>query len=207
MIAAYAMDGRAWKAIDLFLRMAETAIEPDCITFVALLSACSHGGLIDEGYKYFTRMITVNRILPKIQHYGCMVDLLGRVGKLEEAAKLINSMPIEPDVSMWSAFTRACGSHQNVDLAEHAFKHLTEIDPLNDAAYVLLSNIYAKAGRWDGVSRARKKLHELGIQKQPGCSLIEINGTVHEFRAGDFLNPQSVEIYSMLVLQELLFGS
>lgn len=102
---------------------------------------------------------------------------------------------------------RACGSHQNVDLAEHAFKHLTEIDPLIDAAYVLLSNIYAKAGRWDGVSRARKKLHELGIQKQPGCSLIELNGTVHEFRAGDFLNPQSVEIYSMLVLQELLFGS
>jgi len=198
MIAAHAMEGQAWKAIDLFLKMEEQAIEPDHVTFIALLSACSHGGLIDEGNKYFNRMTDVYKIVPKIQHYGCMVDLLGRVGKLEEALKLINSMPIEPDVFMWSALMRACGSHQNVDLAEHAFKHLTEIDPLNDAAHVLLANIYAKAGRWDDVSWARKKLYEAGVQKQPGCSLIEQNGVVHEFRAGDFSNPQSVEIYSML---------
>ncbi|KAG7965787.1 hypothetical protein I3843_08G017600 [Carya illinoinensis] len=198
IIGAHAMEGKAWEAIDLFLKMEETAIEPDYVTFIALLSACSHGGLIDEGYKYFNKMTTVYKIAPTIQHYGCMVDLLGRVGKLEEAVKLIDSMPIEPDVSIWSALLRACGSHQNIELAEHAFKHLTEIDPLNDAAHVLLSNIYAKAGRWDEVSWARKKLHDLGVQKHPGCSLIELNGIVHEFRAGDFSSPQSAEIYAML---------
>ncbi|CAL2234573.1 unnamed protein product [Prunus armeniaca] len=198
MIAAHAMEGQAQKAIDLYSEMEALAIKPDHVTFVALLSACSHGGLVNEGYTYFNKMSSVYSIVPKIQHYGCMVDLLGRAGRLDQAVKFIESMPIKPDISIWSSLLRACGSHQNLELAEKVFQQLIKIDPLNDAAYALISNIYAKAGRWDDVSWARKKLHELGVRKQPGCSLIEQNGAVHEFTAWDFSNPQSAEIYAML---------
>ncbi|KAK9273094.1 hypothetical protein L1049_017901 [Liquidambar formosana] len=198
MIASYAMEGQAKKAIDLYLELEQTEIKPDYITFIALLSACSHGGLIDEGYKYFNKMSSFYNISPRIQHYGCMVDLLGRLGHLDEAVKFIETMPIEPDISIWSALMRACETYHNVELAEYAFKHLIEMNPLNDAAYVLLSNIYAKAGRWDDVSWVRRKLKELGVQKQPGCSLIEQNGVVHEFTAADFSSPRSAEIYLML---------
>ncbi|VVA15005.1 PREDICTED: pentatricopeptide [Prunus dulcis] len=198
MIAARAMEGQAQKAIDLYSEMEALAIKPDHVTFVALLSACSHGGLVNEGYTYFNKMSSVYSIVPKIQHYGCMVDLLGRAGRLDQAVRFIESMPIKPDISIWSSLLRACGSHQNLELAEKVFQELIKIDPLNDAAYALISNIYAKAGRWDDVSWARKKLHELGVRKQPGCSLIEQNGAVHEFTAWDFSNPQSAEIYAML---------
>lgn len=198
MIAAHAMEGQAKKAIELFSEMEATEIKPDHVTFIGLLSACSHGGLVDEGHMYFNRMTSVYNIIPKIQHYGCMVDLLGRVGHLDEAVKFIELMPIKPDTFIWSALLRACESHQNVELAEHAFQQLMVLDPLHDAAHVLLSNIYAKAGRLNDLSQARKRLHELGIRKQPGSSLIEQNGTVHEFRASDFSNPQSANIYSML---------
>ncbi|KAL3746701.1 hypothetical protein ACJRO7_015619 [Eucalyptus globulus] len=198
MIGAYAMEGQAQKAVDLFSKMEATGIKPDQVTFIALLSACTHGGLIDEGYEYFHKMKNEYRIEPGIQHYGCMVDLLSRFGQLQEALELIHSMPVEADTIIWSSFMRACETHQNVELAEYAHKRLVEINPTNDAAHVLLSKIYARAGRWDDASLARTKLHELGIRKHPGCSLTEQNGTVHEFRAEDFSNSQSPEIYSML---------
>lgn len=198
MIAAHAMEGQAEKAIDLYLEMEVTGTKPDHVTFIALLSACSHGGLVNEGYTFFNKMSSVYNIIPKIQHYGCVVDLLGRVGHLDEAVKFIELMPIKPDIFIWYALLRACESHLNVELAEDAFQQLIMLDPLETAAYVLLSNIYAKAGRWDDASRTRTKLHELGIQKQPGCSLIEQNGTVYKFTAADFSHPESTNIYSML---------
>lgn len=198
MIAAYAMEGQARKAIDLYEEMKERGINPDQVTFVSLLSACSHGGLVDEGHKYFNKMSSVYNISPNIQHYGCMVDLLGRAGQLENAVNFIECMPIEPDSSIWSALLGACVTHHNVQLAEHAFKHLIEIEPLKDSAYLLLSNIYAKAERWDDVSSVRRKLKEMGVPKQPGCSMIDQNGVVQEFKSWDFSNPLSAEIYLML---------
>lgn len=198
MIAAHAMEGQATKAIDLYLEMEATGIKPDHVTFVALLSACSHGGLVNKGLSYFNKMSTVYNITPKIQHYGCMVDLLGRSGHLGEALKFIKLMPTKPDITIWSSLLRACGIHQNVELAEYAFQQLIELDPRNDAAYVLLSNTYAKAGRWDDISHTRKKLFELGVRKKPGCSLIELDGVMHEFTAADFSSPWSAKIYSLL---------
>ncbi|KAJ6697933.1 hypothetical protein OIU79_011482 [Salix purpurea] len=153
MMAAYAMEGHAREAIDLYLEMEASGVKPDHVTSIALLAACSHGGLVDEGYKYFNKLRSFYNITPTIQHYGCMVDLLGRIGHLEETVKFIERMPIEPDVSIWSSLMRACRSHHNVELAEQAFKQLVEIDPTNDGAHVLLSNIYADAGKWDGVSK------------------------------------------------------
>ncbi|CAK7353424.1 unnamed protein product [Dovyalis caffra] len=195
IIAAYAMEGHASEAINVYLEMEERGVKPDHVTFVALLAACSHGGLVDEGYKYFNKLSNFYNITPTIQHYGCMADLLGRAGHLEETVKFIERMPIEPDVSIWSSLMRACRSHHNVELAEHAFKHVIETDPTNVGAHVLLSNIYADAGRWDDVSRVRTKLHETGVPKQPGFSMIEQNGVVHEFTAS---NPVSADIICML---------
>lgn len=198
MIAAHAMEGQAAKAIELYLEMEATGIKPDHVTFVALLSACSHGGLVNEGFSYFNKMSSVYNISPNIQHYGCMVDLLGRVGQLDEALKFIKLMPIKPDISVWSAFLKACESHQNIELAEYAFQQLIELDPLNDGAYVLLSNTYANAGRSDDLTHTRKKLHELRIKKKLGCSVIEQDGVMHEFTSADFSNPKSAKIYSLL---------
>ena len=166
MIGAYAMEGQAQKAVDLFAKMEATGMRPDRVTFIALLSACSHGGLVDEGYKYFHKMKNEYRIDPGVQHYGCMVDLLGRFGRLKEALELIRSMPVEADVVVWSSLMRACETHQNVKLAEYAHKRLIEIDPTNDAAHILLSKMYARAGRWEDASLVRTKLHELGVLKK-----------------------------------------
>ncbi|XP_062097076.1 pentatricopeptide repeat-containing protein At3g62890-like [Humulus lupulus] len=198
MIAAHAMEGQTSKAFDLYMEMEVTGIKPDHITFIALLSACSHGGLVNEGFSYFNEMSTAYNITPNLQHFGCMADLLGRVGQLDRALKFIKTMPVKPDISMWSSLLRACKSHQNVELAEYAFQQLIELDPVNDAAYALLSNTYAKAGRWDDVSHTRKKLFDLGVRKTPGCSLIEEEGVVHEFIAADFSSPHSSKIYSFL---------
>jgi pentatricopeptide repeat protein len=195
MMAAYAMEGQALEAIDLYLEMEERGVKPDHVTFIALLAACSHGGLVDEGYKYFNKLRRFYNITPTIHHYGCMVDLLGRVGHLEETVKFIERMPIEQDVSIWSSLMRACRSHHNVELAEQAFKQLIEIDPTNNGAHVLLSNIYADAGRWDDASKVRTKLHETGAPKQPGFTMIEQNGVVHEFVASNLV---SADILCML---------
>ncbi|KAK2983116.1 hypothetical protein RJ640_022588 [Escallonia rubra] len=198
MIAAHAMEGQPHKAIALYMEMEVSGIKPDHITFIALLSACSHGGLVDEGYRYFNKMRTVYNLKPAVQHYGCMVDLLGRVGRLEDAKEFIETMPIEPDASIWSSLMRACATYHKVKLAEHAFERIIKMDPSNASAYVLLSNIYAKAKRWEDMSWVRRKMKEIGVQKQLGCSLIEHNGTVHKFTSGDFSDTKYAEIYSML---------
>ena len=198
MIAAHAMEGQAGQAIDLYLEMEAKGIKPDHVTFIALLSGCSHGGLLDQGLEYFNKMSSVHGIMPNVQHYGCIVDLLGRTGHLDEALEFIKLMPIQPDISIWSALLRASRSHHSVALAEHAFQRLIELDPLNDSAYVLLSNTYAKAGRLDDLRHTRKKLFELGIRKKPGCSVIEKDGTMYEFTASDFSNPESAKIYTLL---------
>ncbi|XP_030507151.2 pentatricopeptide repeat-containing protein At3g62890 [Cannabis sativa] len=198
MIAAHSMEGRTSKAIDLYMEMEAAGIKPDHITFIALLSACSHGGLVNEGLSYFNQMSKFHNITPNVQHFGCIVDLLSRAGQLNEALKFIEMMPVKPDISIWSSLLRACKSHQNVHLAEYAYQQLIELDPLNVAAYVLLSNTYAKAGRWDDASRTRKKLFDLGVKKTPGCSLIEDEGVMHEFTTADFSSPHSSKIYSLL---------
>ncbi|XP_031372667.1 pentatricopeptide repeat-containing protein At3g22690-like [Punica granatum] len=198
MMAGYAMEGKALKAVELFSEMVSQGLKPDFITFVALLSACSHGGLLEEAYRYFNEMESKYGIEPMVQHFGCMVDLLGRVGRLEEALEMICSMPLGPDAAIWSTFLRAYESHQNVELAELAFRRLVELDPSSDSAHVVLSKVYAKLGRWDDMRLVRRKLHELGTRKKLGCSMIEQDGSVHEFTSEDFSNPLSREIYSTL---------
>jgi pentatricopeptide repeat protein len=198
MIGGLAMHGRGRAAINLFSNMLEAKVKPNAVTFMNVLCACSHTGLVNEGRTLFYQMEPVHGLVPEDKHYACMVDILGRSGLLEEAVELIEKMPMAPTAAVWGALLGACRLHGNIELAEQACSRLLELDPRNHGAYVLLSNIYAKTGKWDRVSGLRKVMRDSGLKKEPGCSSIEVNGIVHEFLAGDNCHPLSKEIYSKL---------
>lgn len=198
MIAGLAMHGRGKAAIDMFSKMLEAKVKPNAVTFTNVLCACSHAGLVNEGQTFFYQMEPVYGVVPGEKHYASMVDILGRSGRLEEAVELIKKMPTVPSASVWGALLGACRLYGNVELAEEACSRLLELDPRNHGAYVLLSNIYAKTGKWDRVSELRKLMRDSGLQKERGCSSIEVNGIVHEFLVGDISHTSSKEIYSKL---------
>ncbi|XP_020585876.1 pentatricopeptide repeat-containing protein At2g29760, chloroplastic isoform X3 [Phalaenopsis equestris] len=193
-----AMHGRGMEAMDLFKEMQVAKVKPNHVTFTNILSACSHAGLVEEGRMYFTKMLPLYGIAPQIEHYGCMADILGRAGRLEEARELIKSMPFQPPASAWGALLGACVVHGDVLLGELACHKLLELEPRNDGAYVLLSNLYAKAGRWEDVGRLRKSMRDQGLKKEPGCSSMEVDGVIHEFLVGDASHPLSERIYKKL---------
>eukprot|EP01018_Ginkgo_biloba_P002731 Gb_33134 [translate_table: standard] len=198
MIAGYAMHGCGKDALKLFEQMQCSGINPDHVTLVSVLSACCHAGLVDKGRQYFDSMSHHYHITPEMEHYGCMVDLLGRAGQLEEALEFINKMPIKPQATVWRCLLGACRIYNNIDIGECASKHLFELDPKNAAPYVLLSNIYAAAGRWDATENVRRMMKDRKVTKTPGCSWIEINKEVHAFLVGDRSHPQTHKIYSKL---------
>ncbi|KAA8519092.1 hypothetical protein F0562_013348 [Nyssa sinensis] len=195
MIQGLAMHGHAEEALRLFSKMMQIGVKPNGVTFIGLLYACSHMGLINEGRMFFSSMTRDHGIIPQIEHYGCMVDLFSRAGLLQEAHEFIRKMPIKPNGVVWGAFLGGCRVHKNVEMAEEAIKHLLELDPLNDGYYVVLSNIYAEAKRWEDTARVRKLMRDQGVKKTPGCSSITIDGVVHEFVAGDETHPQAEEIH------------
>ncbi|KAJ4951200.1 hypothetical protein NE237_028032 [Protea cynaroides] len=198
MIVGYAVHGYAEQALRLFDQMRSKEIVPDDITFVGVLSACSHGGLVIQGKEFFGNMRRVYGIEPKAEHYACMIDLLGRVGLLEEANKLITRMPMEPDEAAWGALLNACRMHGNVELGKFAADKLLQLDPKDSGIYALLANMYASRRRWDDVRMVRSMMRDRGIKKNPGNSLIEVDGKVHEFLVADKSHPQSEEIYNIL---------
>ncbi|XP_071731183.1 pentatricopeptide repeat-containing protein At3g62890-like [Rutidosis leptorrhynchoides] len=198
MIGALAMHGRAKDAIELFVEMEKQRVKPDEITFVGLLNACAHGGLLDAGFGYFNRMQEVYKIEPTVNHYGCIVDLLGRVGQLAEAEELISTMPMAPSPAVWGALLGACKVHGNVDIGERIGKMLINLEPQNGGGYVLLSNIYAKAGRWEDVEKLRALMKEKGVKTITGRSTIDLNGVLHEFKIGESDHPRIREIYAMV---------
>ncbi|XP_027343364.1 pentatricopeptide repeat-containing protein At1g08070, chloroplastic-like [Abrus precatorius] len=184
MISGLALHGLGHEAIEVFQDMERAELEPDDITFLGLLSACNHGGLMEEGQFYFETMQVKYKIVAKIQHYGCIVDLLGRAGRLEEALGVIHDMPLEPDVLIWKAILSASMKHNDIVMGHTAAFRAIELAPEDSSCYVLLSNIYAKAGRWDDVSKVRSMMKRRGVRKIPGCSSILVNGEVHEFLVG-----------------------
>lgn len=198
MISGLASHGNADKALALFTKMVDEGFEPDDITFIGILSACSHAGLVESGRQHFNSMIRDYKISPKLHHYGCMIDLLSRAGLFDEAKALMEKMEMKPDGAIWGSLLGACRVHGNVELAELVAGHLLELEPENPGVYALLSNIYAGAGRWDDVARIRTRLNDKGMKKLPGCSSIEVDSIVHEFLVGDKAHPQSNEIYGML---------
>ncbi|KAJ6314457.1 hypothetical protein OIU78_018019 [Salix suchowensis] len=170
MIAGLAMHGQAEEALWLFSEMIKLGMKPNGVTLIGLLHACSHMGLIDEGRRFFASMTADYGVIPQIEHYGCVVDLLSRAGLLREAHDFIMSMPVKPNGVVWGALLGGCKVHKNIDLAEEAMKHLSELDPLNDGYYVVISNIYAEAERWEDAARVRKLMKARGVKKTSGWS-------------------------------------
>ncbi|KAK9290955.1 hypothetical protein L1049_009135 [Liquidambar formosana] len=198
MIVGYASHGHAEQALVLFKQMTRMKFKPDDITFVGVLSACNHGGLVTEGWEYFRNMKGNFGLEPKVEHYACMIDLLGRIGLLAEAYDLITRMPMGPDEAAWGALLNACRMHGNVELGMLAANKLMDLDPKDSGIYVLLANICAKGRRWGDVKMVRSMMRERGIKKTPGRSLIEVEGEFHEFLVADESHPLSEEIYEVL---------
>nr|GMC61286.1 pentatricopeptide repeat-containing protein At2g34400 [Ipomoea batatas] len=201
MISALAFHGRAFEALSLFDRMsAEGDVNlPDDITFVGVLSACVHAGLVDEGYQIFSLMKS-HGLVPKIEHYSCMVDLLSRAGCVEEAWDLIEKMPEKPDEVLLGAVLGACRKVKNVEIAERVMQLILQMEPSNSGNYIISSKIYAHEKRWDESARMLRLMKEKGVTKTPGCSWIEMDSQVFEFHAGDSLNQNTTEIYEVLKL-------
>lgn len=198
MIAGYGMHGQAKEALKVFYDMNRAGVRPNYITFVSVLAACSHAGLVDEGWFWFRAMQHRFRIEPGLEHYGCMVDLLGRAGFLSRAYDLIKEMKVQTDFVIWGSLLAACRMHNNVELGEISARKLFELDPNNCGYFVLLSNIYADAGRWEDVKRMRTYMKKHGLAKPPGFSLVELKGVVHVFLVGDTEHPQCAKIYAYL---------
>ncbi|XP_076952917.1 pentatricopeptide repeat-containing protein At3g16610-like [Bidens hawaiensis] len=190
LILGYGIHGFGPEAVSLFEHMQTLGFDPDDVTFICLLSACSHSKLVSEGKHCFAAMIDKFRIAPRKEHYLCMVDLLGRAGLLTEAHRFIQSMPFKPDVGIWSTLLGACRIHKNVGLVEEISRNVEILGPESSGNFVLLSNVYSTAKRWDDAARARVLQREKGFKKSPGCSWVEINGTVHAFVSGDKSHPQ-----------------
>lgn len=198
IVGGYGMHGHGEIAVQLFDEMLRTGIRPDKALFVSVLSACSHAGLTDKGLEYFAAMEKQYRFQPGPEHYSCVVDLLGRAGRVKEAKDFIESMQVKPDGAVWGALLNACKIHRNVELAELAFERIIELEPTNIGYYVLLSNIYSDAENMEGILRVRIMMRERQIRKEPGCSYIECKGRVHVFLAGDKTHLRTVEIYRLL---------
>ncbi|KAI7982251.1 Pentatricopeptide repeat-containing protein [Camellia lanceoleosa] len=198
MIDAYGMHGRGYDAMLSFSQMLEDGFKPNGITFVSALSACSHSGLVEKGLQLFHSMVQDFCITPELVHYGCVVDMLGRAGCLDEAREFINLMPIAPDASVWRALLSACRVYSEIKLAKTVFEKLIELEPTNAGNYVLLSNIYAAAGLWSVVRKLRVQVEEEGLNMPPGKSWIVVRSKIHCFTAGDKSHPQSDKIYAEL---------
>jgi pentatricopeptide repeat protein len=198
MLGGYAMHGLAKEALELLERMCEEGVEVDNVTLVALLSACSHLGLVDEGMHYYESMGLVYGVSSTVEHYACMVDLLGRAGHLDGAEDLIKTMPFEPNVAVWKALLGACRVCGNVEMGERIAKEVIDLDPGNSAGYVLLSNIYAAAGKWDISADIQCQRLERGVKKEPGRTWIEVNNEMHSFMVDDQGHPHITEIHAKL---------
>ena len=185
MICGSGTHGDADEAFGYYSKMLECGVKPNEVTFMGLLSACSHAGLVDKGIELFSRMIQEYRIVPKVGHYGCVIDLLSRAGRLDEAEDLINSMPIEPNVIVWGALLGGCRIHKDFRRGERVAQHLLELDSEYTGSYVYIAGAKASVGRVDDAANCWLRMQHKGIIKDPGCSKIEVHNTVHEFKECD----------------------
>ncbi|ONK58944.1 uncharacterized protein A4U43_C08F1340 [Asparagus officinalis] len=198
MIDGYGTHGFAKEALELFKTMKRSSIQPNDVTFLCVLSACSHAGLVNEGKLHFESMKKDYMLGPAMDHYGTMVDLLGRAGRLDEAWNFIERMPLQPSISVYGAMLGACKIHKNVRLAEVAAERLFQLEPDEGGYHVLLANIYSSCSMWEEVARVRRLMEKQGLQKTPGWTSIELHSKVHKFYSGSTNHPQSMKIYARL---------
>lgn len=200
MISMYAQHGKAEEALRMFEIMMSYDINPNYVTFVSVLSACSHVGFVEDGLQHFNSMAR-HGIEPGMEHYASVVTLLGRAGRLSEALEFIEKMPMRPAALVWRSLLSASRVFGNVELAKHAAEMAISIDPMDSGSYIMLSNIFASKGMWGDVKRLRLKMDVNGVVKEPGQSWIEVNGEVHIFVSRDKVHYETDLIY--LALDEL----
>ncbi|CAK9179485.1 unnamed protein product [Ilex paraguariensis] len=198
MIMGSGIHGFGNEALDMFHCMYEADLKPDEVTFVGVLSACSHAGLVSQGRECFAQMQPKYAVVPTIEHYTCMIDMLGRAGQLNEAYELVSTMPIEANPVPWRALLAACQLHGNAALAEVAAHKVCELEPEHCGSYVLISNLYGAAGRYEEVSGVRNAMRQQNVRKTPGCSWVELNDGVHVFVTSDWTHPEAYFIYTGL---------
>ncbi|KAK8938677.1 Pentatricopeptide repeat-containing protein [Platanthera zijinensis] len=198
MIDGYGSHGLGQMSVDLFEEMKMSSVKPNDVTFLNILSACSHAGLVEAGKRFFRSMKDDYGLEPGMEHYGAMVDLLGRSGRLEDAWSFIDRMPVKPSITIYGAMLGACKIHKNVPLGEAAARKLFELEPKEGGYHVLLANIYASESLWEDASRVRKTMEKRGLQKTPGHSFVEIKNQVHTFYSGMTNHPQAKKIYAKL---------
>ncbi|XP_058099390.1 pentatricopeptide repeat-containing protein At3g56550 isoform X2 [Magnolia sinica] len=198
IIVGLGVNGHGDEATSYFRRMLAVGLRPNSVTFLGLLCGCSHQGLIEEGAEYFRMMSSEFNLKPGIKHYGCMVDLFGRAGKLESALEMIRNSPSGEDPVLWRTLLSACKIHQNVEMGEAAMTNLVRIKASNAGDCILLCRMYAEAGNWQGVVRMRKLIKDQGIKTTPGWSWIEVKGSIRRFVVGDKSHNDYEEIHQKL---------
>ncbi|KAJ0444940.1 putative tetratricopeptide-like helical domain superfamily, DYW domain-containing protein [Helianthus annuus] len=198
IICGYGMHGLAHLSESLFVQMVSNGLKPDAVTFVGVLAGFSHNGMVEKGRYYFNKMSNEFGVKPSLEHYSCMVDMLGRAGRLKEAEELIRNMYVQPDSKIWGGLLNACKIHKNYKMAERVVPEILKLDPTNAGWHVLMSNIYATSGKWDQVAKTRRNMKEKKLEKSPGWSSIELAGQIHTFLAFDQSHDLSKEIYEYL---------
>ncbi|PON87778.1 DYW domain containing protein [Trema orientale] len=198
LIVGLAINGFGKEALELFKELENEGLVPTEITFVGVLYACSHCGMVNEGFNYFGQMEEKYGIVPRIEHYGCMIDLLGRAGLVKEAYEYIQNMPLKPNAVIWRTLLGACTIHGDLVLGELARSRLQQLEPGHSGDYILLSNLYASENRWSDVQKVRRAMLRQGVRKTPGYSLVELGNRVFEFMMADRSHPQSEETYAKL---------
>lgn len=200
MMIGYGAHGYGKEAVELFDEMVKSGVRPDRIMFMAVLSACSHAGLLDHGLRYFELMVSDYKINPNQEIYGCIVDLLGRAGRVKEAYRLIRSMPFKPDESVWGALLGACKAHRLPELGKLAALRVLDLRPSMMGTYVMLSNFYADEGKWGEFAKLRKLMRGMGSKKEAGKSWIEVRNQVYSFVVGDKMGSNIDSVYEILEL-------
>lgn len=203
MIAAFARHGDGLRALELYEEMKSSGVEPTDITFVSLLHACSHVGLLDKGMEFFESMVKTHKMRPRMEHYACVVDMLGRAGLLKEAKRFIEVLPVKPDVLVWQTLLGACSINGDIEVGKYAAEKLAEAAPDSPFLFISMANLYSSKGRWKDRARTIKQMKEKGMVKEAGTSWIEIEKEIHSFVVADRTHLQSEDVYGLLVM---LFG-
>lgn len=198
MIRALAVHGLGLEALELFEKMDLEGLVPDDVTMLVIMCACSNVGFVDQGCKFFESMKEDYGIEPKLEHYGTLVDLFGRAGRVKEAEEIVQTIPVKRNAVLWRSLLGAARVHGNIEVGESALKQLIQLEPETSGNYVLLSNMYASLNRWDDVKNVRKLMKDQGIDKAPGSSIVDIDGAMHEFLIGDKTHPEAKRIYVKL---------
>lgn len=198
LICGYAQNGRGQEALGAYETMRAMGLKADNVTLLGLLFGCNHAGLVDEGYSLFKTAQLEQAGILKPEHYACVVDLLSRANRFDDAKRFLQELPFEPGIGFWKSMIGGCQIHWNKDLAESVAERIQALDPKDTSSYILLSNVYSAAGSWQSVSMIRRQIKEKGLKRITGCSWIEVQNDVHVFFNGDSRHSQCDEIYMML---------